>query len=66
MHATRILLAVLSLALAAACTAEPATLVQPDSEPSLDGTGWTGSGNSTGADTVSAVGRGTGWTGSGN
>lgn len=66
MRTTRILLAALSLALVAACTAESATLVQPDSEPSLDGSGWTGSGNSTSPDTASAVGRGSGWTGSGN
>lgn len=66
MRPTRILLAVLSLALAAACTSESVTLVQPDSKPSLDGSGWTGSGNSMSPDTVSAVGRGSGWTGSGN
>lgn len=66
MRTTRILLAALSVALVAACTAEPVTLVQPDSKPSLDGSGWSGSGNSTSPDTLSAVGRGSGWTGSGN
>lgn len=65
MRTTRLLLAALSLAFVAACTAESVTPVQPASDPSLDGSGWSGSGNSTTADT-SAVGRGSGWSGSGN
>lgn len=66
MRTTRILLAALSLALVAACTAESVTLVQPNSKPSMDGTGWTGSGNSTPTDTTTATSRGVGFVGTGN
>lgn len=64
MRTSRILLAALVVALAA-CTAGSDTLVQPDSKPSLDGSGWSGSGNSIMSDT-SSLGRGSGWSGSGN
>lgn len=66
MRTTRILLAALSLALVAACTAEPTATVQPDAKPSLDGTGWSGSGNSAPTDSTSKFERGAGFNGSGN
>jgi hypothetical protein len=65
MRTSRLLLAALFLALVAACTEGSDTLVQPDSKPSLSGSGWSGSGNSVMSDT-SAFGRGSGWSGSGN
>lgn len=66
MRTTRTLLAALSLALVAACAAEPVTLVQPDAGPSLDGSGWTGTETSTPTDSATVGSRGVGFVGSGN
>ena len=66
MRTTRILLAALSLALVAACTTEPVAPVQPGAKPSLDGTGWTGSGSSVTTDTTTVTSRGVGFVGTGN
>jgi hypothetical protein len=69
MRTARILLAALSLALVAACTAEPVGVVRPSQKPALDGVGVSGSGNSAGTDStaVSPVDRGgVGVSGSGN
>lgn len=68
MRATRILLAALSLALVAACTAEPVAVVRPDKKPAFDGAGFNGSGNAVTGDTTSVTTpeRGPGFNGSGN
>jgi hypothetical protein len=67
MRTTRILLAALSLALVAACTAEPVGVVPSDEKPAM-GVGFVGTGNSAGADstTIAPVERGVGVSGSGN
>jgi hypothetical protein len=69
MRTARILLAALSLALVAACTAEPVGVVRPSQKPALDGAGFNGSGNSAGSDStvvLSAERCGIGLCGSGN
>jgi hypothetical protein len=66
MRTTRILLAALSLALVAACTAEPVAVVRPDKKPAFDGAGFNGSGNSTPTDTTTVTSRGVGFVGTGN
>ena len=66
MRTTRILLAALSLAVVAACTAEP-TAVVPGKNPAFDGAGFNGSGNAVASDTTSTIPeRGAGFNGSGN
>jgi hypothetical protein len=68
MRPTRILFAVLSLALVTACTAEPVAVLRPDKKPAFDGAGFNGSGNAVAGDTtsVTAPERGAGFNGSGN
>jgi hypothetical protein len=69
MRTSRILLTALSLALLAACTAEPAAVVGPGEKPALDGAGFGASGKATGTDStvVSTMDWcGAGFCGSGN
>lgn len=66
MRTTRLLLAVLTFTLAAACTAEPVGVVSPNQKPAFDGAGLSGSGNAVASDTTSTTGRGVGWVGTGN
>ena len=67
MRTTRILLATLSLALVAACSAEPVAVVESDPKPAF-GAGFNGSGNAVAGDTTSVTTpeRGAGFNGSGN
>jgi len=66
MRTTRIFLAALSLALVAACTAEPVAVVRPVDRPAFDGVGVSGSGNSAPTDTTTVTNRGVGFVGTGN
>jgi hypothetical protein len=65
MRTSRILLAVLSLALVGACTGQPVGVVRPDENPAL-GAGFNGSGNAIAGDSTFAMERGAGFNGSGN
>lgn len=65
MRTSRILLAALSLALVAACTAEPVGVARSDEKPAF-GAGFNGSGNAVAGDTTVATERGAGFNGSGN